>query len=194
MPGLLRVAVALVVIAFVSTFCSASVVHRGDDSSMRGEYEVKAAFLFNFAKFVEWPVEAFESSESPLVIGVLGKDPFGSILDRTVSGKKVRGRKCDVMRCKDVRDALFCHVLFVGESEQSRVAQVLQELQGTNVLMVGEMDKFIQSGGTIRFRMIENRVRFEINPAAAERNQLRMSSKLMKLAEAPPDNDVQSAD
>jgi hypothetical protein len=145
------------------------------------EYEVKAAFLYNFAKFTEWPVE--EEGEDPIVIGVLGEDPFGELLDNTVRGKLVRGRTLQIKRFDKLSEDLKgCHILFIGVSESNRIARALKYLEGARVLTVGESRTFCSVGGSINFVLDRRRVRFEISVAAAERAGLKLSSKLLKLA------------
>lgn len=146
------------------------------------EYEVKAAFLYNFGKFVEWPSAAFPNTGEYLVIGVLGENPFGTILDEAISGKTIQGKKLVVKRFTRVKDALNCHILFISSSEESRLTEILTTLANTSVLTVGEMQEFARRGGMIRFRMENNKVRFEINLAATERAGLTVRSQLLKLA------------
>ncbi|OGG52063.1 MAG: hypothetical protein A3F84_18365 [Candidatus Handelsmanbacteria bacterium RIFCSPLOWO2_12_FULL_64_10] len=153
------------------------------------EYQVKAAFLYNFAKFVEWPTEAFQDATSPFVIGVLGNDPFEGALDQTVRGKKVNGRAMAVRRLKE--EALGgCHILFISASEKRPLWQILGCLKGSSVLTVGEMESFTQAGGIVNFVMKEGRVRFEINADGAERARLRVSSKLLALAKVVRDGKI----
>lgn len=146
------------------------------------EYEVKAAFLYNFARFVEWPAETFRDAGQPFVVAVLGRDPFGPVLDQTLSGKTVLGRRIEVKRGDRVEDVRGAHIVFVSASERARVPSILKSLKGQGVLTVGDMDGFAERGGTINFVLRGNKVRFEINPANAEESRLRMSSQLLKLA------------
>ncbi|MDX2032042.1 MAG: YfiR family protein, partial [Blastocatellia bacterium] len=129
----------------------------------RDEYQVKAAFLFNFAKFVEWPGEAFPDGGAPLVIGIVGSDPFGATLDQTVSNKSVNNRQLSIRRLKWGQNLRSCHILFVSSSERRRMGQIVESLKGASVLTVGEMEQFNQQGGIINFLMEENKVGFEIN-------------------------------
>jgi hypothetical protein len=147
-----------------------------------GEYQVKAAFLYNFAKFVEWPVSAFPNETAPFVIGVLGEDPFGKELDRITEGRIVQGRSIIVRRFQDTSDLAACQILFICSSERPRLKDIFKALERANVLTVGEMDGFAQSGGGINFFLLENKIRFEINTAAAELSGLKVSSKLLSLA------------
>ena len=146
------------------------------------EYQVKAAFLYNFAKFVEWPGDATEGGGPALIIGVLGDDPFGPALDDTVSGKSVNGRGLEVKRFSQIGDLEPCQVLFVGTSMMPRLPEILSRVRGSPVLTIGEADKFAQDGGIVRLVTENNKVRFEINVDAAERAGLRISSKLLALA------------
>jgi hypothetical protein len=144
------------------------------------EYQVKAAFLYNFAKFVEWPAGA--GVDAPLVIGVLGKDPFGSQIDRAVEGKTVNGRRLMIKRFSSLEAYEYCHILFVSSSERSNLPQIIAAVRNSSVLTVSETERFAHIGGIINFVTIENRIRFEINQAAAERAGLKISSKLLSLA------------
>jgi hypothetical protein len=148
----------------------------------RDEYQVKAAFLFNFAKFVEWPGDAFPDGGAPLVIGVVGNDSFGATLEQTVSSKNVNNRQLSIRRLKWGQNLKGCHILFVSSSERRRAGQIVESLKGASVLTVGEMDQFNQQGGIINFLMEENKVGFEINASAAEQSRLKISSKLLALA------------
>lgn len=145
------------------------------------EYEVKAAFLYNFARFVEWPPDAIGPAPAPFVIGVLGADPFGDTLDRTMAGKAVGGHPVQVRRLDDPEAARQVHILFVSSSERDRLRTIVKSA-GRSTLIVGETSDFARSGGMIGFRVDDRRVRFEINPARAEEAHLKVSSQLLKLA------------
>ena len=147
------------------------------------EYQIKAAFLFNFAKFVEWPAQAFKSADSPIEICVLGPDPFGSSLDKAVEGKAVGNRRFVIREVRDAPQAGECHILFVSAAGWAQSRAVLRDIKKCCVLTVGETGEFIAGGGMINLRLEEARVRMEINPDAAERAGLRISSKLLSLAE-----------
>lgn len=146
------------------------------------EYQVKAAFLFNFAQFVEWPPAAFPNSGTPICIGILGEDPFGTALDETVRGEIVQNRKLIVQRSRRVEDLKDCQLIFISKSETARVAGILADLDPIPVVTVSEMEGFAQRGGIINLYLAGNKVRFEINPAAARRKGLKISSELLKLA------------
>lgn len=145
------------------------------------EHEVKAAYLFNFTKFVMWPPEAFADG-SPIRLCVFGQDPFGKTLDRLVQGESLEGRELTVVRPDRIQELKSCHVLFISRSERGRLNEILADLRGTSVLTVGETDGFLQRGGLINFIRQGGKVRFEINEKAAERAPLKISSKLLRLA------------
>jgi hypothetical protein len=150
------------------------------------EYELKAAFLYNFVKFVEWPPDAFAGPRSPLTICVYGDDPFGSSLDEAVRGESLGERSLLVQRPAALGELRDCKVLFVSPSERQRMPEVLSEVGGAPVLTVGDTDGFLRAGGIINFVLEENKVRFLINQDAAERSRLRISSKLLRLAKGSP--------
>jgi hypothetical protein len=149
-----------------------------------GEYEVKAAFIYNFAKFIEWPSNASPSPSEPMVIGILGRDPFGGEIDRAVAGKTVNGRRLVIKRFPALESYEYCHILFVSSSERNNLSRILATVANSGVLTVSETERFAQIGGIINFTTVENRIRFEINQAAAERAGLKISSKLLSLGRA----------
>lgn len=150
------------------------------------EYELKAAFLYNFVKFVDWPQDAFAGPRSPLTICVYGDDPFGSSLDGAVHGESLGERSLLVQRPAVLEELRDCRVLFVSRSERQRLPEVLSEVEGAPVLTVSDTDGFLRAGGIINFVLEDNKVRFLINQDAAERSRLRISSKLLRLAKGSP--------
>jgi len=144
-----------------------------------GEYEVKAAFLYNFAKFVEWPVLP---NGAPFRVCVAGADPFGPTLENAVRGRVLDGRRLEVRRPKRVAEAVICQILFIGSMDRARLDELLTQVRDRPVLTVGEGHQFSQSGGMVVFRIENQRVRFEINREAADRAQLKLSSRLLSLA------------
>ena len=151
------------------------------------EYDLKAAFLYNFVRFVDWPQDAFAGERTPLTICVLGEDPFGPSLDAVVRGEQVGERGMVIQRTGGLDDLGACHVLFVSRSERKRLAKVLARVQGQPVLTVADMEGFLRAGGVINFVQEDSRIRFLINTEAAERGGLRISSKLLRLAMAGSD-------
>jgi uncharacterized protein DUF4154 len=146
------------------------------------EYQVKAAYLFNFLKFVEWPEDAFSDALAPFVIGVVGEDPFGNSLPQVVIGKTVQGRDLVIRVFHAGEDLRSAHILFISASEKKRLPVILSPLRGSSVLTVADMEGFAESGGMIQFVSENNRVRFAINADSARRARLRISSKLLSLA------------
>jgi hypothetical protein len=164
---------ALIVIALCPCACE------GDQPS---EYQLKAAFLFNFAKFIDWPPGAFSNPGSPFVLCILGEAPFGADLDDSLHGKTIAGHSIAVRRRPTETAARACQILFVSQSQSGRISEILQGLHGTNVLVVGESDGFASGGGAIEFVLQQDHVRFRINPDAVARAGLTISSKLLALA------------
>ena len=146
------------------------------------EYQLKAVFLFNFAKFVEWPASAHATKDSPIVLGIVGEDPFGAVLDNAVKGEKLGGRPLEVRRFKEIGEVTGCHLLFISNSLKDQAGDLLKILQGRPVLTVSETPGFAERGGVINFVMADNKVRFEINPQTAAQQSLKVSSKLLQLA------------
>jgi hypothetical protein len=146
------------------------------------QYEIKAAYLFNFAKFVEWPASVYKNANSPIRIGILGEDPFRDILNPILNGKKVNGRSFEVSRSDNLEDLRSCHILFVSDSEKQRAKELLTFSRNLPVLTVGEMEGFVGSGGIVNFYIDERRVRIEINPEAAAKARLKVNSKLLQIA------------
>ncbi len=146
------------------------------------EYEVKAAFLYNFAKFVEWPATALPEKKQPFIIGILGEDPFGDRLDRIVAGKQIQSHSIGIKRSKRVEELTACQIVFISDFAKGRLSPVLDVLHKKNILTVSDMEQFAELGGDIQFVISERRVRFVINAAAAQRAGLKLSSKLLALA------------
>ncbi|HEV2386613.1 MAG TPA: YfiR family protein [Candidatus Acidoferrales bacterium] len=146
------------------------------------EYQVKAAFLYNFAKFVQWPPSAFEGPSAPLVICVAGENPFGTLLNEMITGKTINGHPLEVENRSETGDLRSCNVLFVGAAQTKRLPKILEILKDSSVLTVGEADGFAGQGGVVNFYLEQDRVRFEINVSAAARSRLKISSKLLALA------------
>jgi hypothetical protein len=148
--------------------------------------EVQAVFLFNFAQFVDWPAEAFPDPQEPLVIGILGKDPFGSFLDETVRGETIRGRAFRIDRYRRLDEVKGCHILFVSRSENKRLKDILAALKNRPVLTVSNGDDLDQPGGIIRFILEEKKVGLSIDLEAAQAARLTFSSKLLRSAAITP--------
>ncbi|HWD90756.1 MAG TPA: YfiR family protein [Verrucomicrobiae bacterium] len=146
------------------------------------EYQIKAAFLFNFAKFVDWPPGAFSATNSPIIIGVFGKNVFGKDLENTIRDKTVNNRRFQFITVASAAEGLKCHILFISPSEKDNLKKILDGLHNASVLTVSETDQFINAGGMINFVIEDNKIRFQISDDAAKKAGLRISSKLLSLA------------
>jgi hypothetical protein len=172
-----RILSLLVLLCAAFDLCAQVTIPRFD------EYQVKAAFLYNFAKFVEWPPGTFANPADPIGICIAGANPFGSTLESMVQGKKIGDRAFTVRRIADTQEAAGCQVLFIGSTEWKRVRSLLEALKGAAILTVGETDDFTAAGGMIAFQIAGPRVRIQIDIEMAERSRLKISSKLLSLAE-----------
>jgi len=146
------------------------------------EYQIKAAFLYNFVKFVDWPPQSFATPSSPIVIGVLGENVFGDNLEQAVHDKIINNHPLQYKKFDSVAEATNCQVLFISASEKNRFPQILDTLRGRSILTVSESDRFIAAGGIINFVIVNNRVRFQINNESARKAGLTISSDLLNLA------------
>jgi hypothetical protein len=169
-----RVAIAAVLVIVAGwTEC------RGQSAS---ENEIKAAFVYNFARFVDWPPESFADAGSPLVVGVVGGDPIGAVLDKALTGKSANGRALTVRRVAIGAEMKACHIVFVCASETGKMQQISEALRGASTVTVADWDRFIERGGMIQLTRENNRVGLLINVGLAERSRLKVSSKLLSLA------------
>ncbi len=148
-----------------------------------GEYQVKAVFLFNFGQFVEWPAHAYGSASAPFVIGVIGEDPFGKILDEVVRGESLGQHPLVVKRFKSTNDIADCNILFISRNESARLPEIMAAVRGKNILTVTDIAGAERHGAIIVLFNENNRIRMRINLAAARESQLTISSKLLRPAE-----------
>lgn len=148
------------------------------------EYQVKAAYLFNFGRFVKWPTTPTAGKDDSFTVCVLGQDPFGPILDSTLAGEDLDGKRVAARRISKPQDAGACRILFISSEEGNRLKEILSALDEEGVLTVSDMPDFSRRGGMIQFVMDGNRVRFEINLASAQNARLTLSSELLKVAAA----------
>jgi hypothetical protein len=158
---------------------------QGLDNSDSSEYLIKAGYIYNFAKLIDWPSKAFPQPDSPIVIGILGEDPFGPIMDRIVADKKINGRTIVVKRLKwtkDLKSVKDCNILFVSSSEKEHFESVLGGMKGLPILTIGDAPGFARRGGIMNFILEDNKVRFEVNVEAAKDADLTISSRLLTLA------------
>ena len=168
----------------VAILCAVIAVARADEAVTK-EYQLKAAFLYNFTKFVEWPALSFASADSPIVIGIYRSNPFGGELEKIVSGRKVNGHKIVVAQVPSPAAGRQTHILFVGAAQDSKLNEVKGALNGTAVLTVGESEAFARQGGMVTFSLKNDSLRFSINNDSAQKAGLKISSQLQKLALRP---------
>jgi len=176
---LLRLGAEFVVLAvFVSVILGGTTL-QGQNSNPT-EYQVKAVYLYNFGKFVEWPSTA--KPANVFGICVLGQDPFGTTFDTTIAGESVNTKKVVIQRITTLQEAGSCHILFISSSEEKRLKEILTTLNEASILTVSDMPQFVRRGGMIQFVTTGNKVRFEVNLTSAERTGLSLSSQLLKVA------------
>jgi hypothetical protein len=153
------------------------------DSPAASEAQVKAVFLFNFAKYVEWPAAAFPNATAPITIGVMGTNPFGDNLEHVVEGKAINGRPFVIKHYAADSEVSGCQILFIGHSEASRMGAILAKASALPILTVGEDEAFARNGGIIDFVLKNGNVRLEIDLAAAKKAGLTISSRLLAVAD-----------
>ncbi len=170
-------------VVFVSiTMAFAQFMQSPQKRTASDESEVKAVFLFNFAQFVDWPPSKLPA-DSAIVIGVLGKDPFGKYLDETVANETVNGHPLKVERYSTIQRIGNCHILFINPSRTIRVVDVLKKLGDKNILTVSDEANFAKQGGMIHFINENNRIKLMVNLGSVRESQISISSKLLSLAE-----------
>ena len=151
------------------------------DVDQAGEYQVKAAYLYHFAKFIEWPSDAAGSASQTLTVCVVGNSPFGRSF-ASISGKTVRGRRVAITYIRRIEELEACDILFVSVSEKAKLGQILAAVASRPILTISDIKRFVSAGGMIGFVSLNDKVRFEINQRAAQRSGLRISAQLLKLA------------
>jgi hypothetical protein len=168
--------------ALLASCCWLLVLVNPARAEVSREYQLKAAFLYNFTRFVEWPPQRFPERTSPIVIGVLGGNPFGEELTAVVEGRNVNGRKIEVRSLKPDADLSAVHILFFPAGETGRCAEIIEAAHRTGTLTVGESQPFATAGGIITFTLEGDRLRFAVNAQAVDRAGLKLSAQLLKLA------------
>jgi hypothetical protein len=155
----------------------------GTKANAQVQAQVKAVFLFNFTQFVVWPMEVYQAADDPLIIGILGEDPFGRALDEAVRGEKIGTHALALRRYRRVEEIEGCHILYISRSEEARLESIFARLKGRTILTVGDSEGFARRGGMIRFVIENNKVRMRINVEEATAVGLTISSKLLRPAE-----------
>jgi hypothetical protein len=195
-----RLIIAVLILLVVPTIPQA----RADNTSSR-EYQVKAAFLYSFINFVDWPEEKLHESSNQIIIGIIGNDPFGNAFE-PIKDKQVKGMNAVIKRFKtfkelnqsseEIENIKKCHLLYICPSEKDEIQKIINLVMNHNVLTVGDMKSFLESGGIINFLMEDKKIHFEINNDAAEQAELKIRSKLLRLAKRviqnQPSNDGKS--
>lgn len=194
----MRIKVYILVVLVLALFVMPIAAQAKEQSAQSREYQIKAAFLYNFIKFVDWPKEKIGDSNQPIIIGLIGEDPFGDVFE-PIKDKKVKGRSVVIKRFKSFEElkkssgednpesgrkieALTkCHLLFIC-AEEKNFKEIINSVKDHSVLTVGEVKGFLESGGIINFLMEEKKIRFEVNIVAAKRAKLEIRSKLLRLA------------
>ncbi|HEY3663748.1 MAG TPA: YfiR family protein [Chthoniobacterales bacterium] len=148
-----------------------------------GEYSLKAVFLYNFVRFVDWPESAFTSPNDPFVIGIVGSDPFGALLYEAIAGETYHGRPITVVHFATPRDIRHCHLLFVSQGNRNHYDAILEQASGQGLLTVGETESFLDRGGMIALTTEQSRVHVRINGTALRNSALGVSSKLLQVAQ-----------
>jgi hypothetical protein len=195
----MRSKVYIIVVLALMLFATPIATTARNHTEKSREYQIKAAFLYNFIKFVDWPEEKLDDITDTITIGIIGKDPFGNAFE-PIKNKKVQERKVAVKRFKPFEalkksgtddkteqkqqiDALRkCHLLFISSSEKDKLAEIIEALKGSSVLTIGETADFLETGGMINLLMEAKKVRFEINIPAAQQEKIKIRSKLLRLA------------
>jgi uncharacterized protein DUF4154 len=178
MPFLKKITYIRFIILFVFGnvfFTSAQIATR--------EYQVKAAFVFNFTQFVEWPSQSFSTPQSPAVIGILGNDPFGTYLEETITGETLNKHPLSIKHFTDVDDVTNCEVLFINISDKNKLQVIIEKLKGKNILTISDVNAFTKLGGMVRLYTKDDKINIQINLEAVKEENLIISSKLLKLAE-----------
>jgi YfiR/HmsC-like len=173
--------------AFVGLLSLVVVIATRGQGNPPVEYQVKAAFLFNFAKFVEWPTDTFQGEETPITLCVFRQDPFGGALDEIIRGKVINYRAVVSRRINELSDLRSCQLVFISSVEDKHLSEVIGSLKGTSALLVGEGEGFAERGGGIQLFQEDSKLRFAINVDSIQRARLTVSSKLLALAKVVHD-------
>ena len=169
------------VLILAGVLCAASTDARAQSAASK-EYQIKAACLLNFIQFIEWPPAAFAEPAAPVIVGVLGEDPFGDALEQTFQDELIQGRPVVVRRSRQIDDLKNCHLVFIARSEKDHLMEILKTLSSSSIVTVSETEGFAQSGGIINFYLDSGKIRFEVNADAAQHGGLKVGSQLLKRA------------
>lgn len=152
-------------------------------TSTTREYQIKAAFVFNFTQFVEWPAQSFSTPQSPAVIGIIGKDPFGNYLEETIAGETINKHPLVIQHFNTVEEVTNCHILFVNINDKAKLQSIIEKLKGKSILTISDNNSFTKLGGMIRLYTRDDKINIQVNLEETKAGNLTISSKLLKLAE-----------
>lgn len=176
LPSRIRRFVASTLIALVFTLPTVA------DVQADQEVDLQAEFISKFPRYVEWPAERFESPDSPIVVGILGPNPYGEALDAALAGATAHGRNYEVRSLDTVEEAKVVHILIVGETDRAKLRDVAQELKGLPIVTIAPTFRFSKAGGIVGMEMYKNKVAFEINNKSAKQANLKIRSRVLQLA------------
>lgn len=176
------VVAGLLSIALLASLSTPGSAAGGENGPRQPEYLIKAAYLYNFALFVEWPDDAFADLDAPFVVGILEPDPFGWAIDKTVEGKRINSRRIVVERLQSTQDLRHCHILFVSGADGAVAADLTKRLGSLPILIVDDAPKGAEPSGTVTFTVKDDKVGFEIDLQAAKRTRLKIGSRILSLA------------
>ena len=179
--GLFAVAPKIIIFLMAALLGALAVSSRAGEVAP-SEAQLKAAFLLNFPKYVDWPASAFSQSDSPIIVGIFGDDPVAAEFATMSAGKAVEGRPIQLLRVTTADQCRGCHVLFIHAGEDRKLPEILSALRGANILTVGESDEFLNQGGMINLARHDRRIQLEVNLDATRQTELKISSKLLALA------------
>ncbi len=184
----------MICVILMSVLCSMNSTAQMGFTIYPSENQVKIKYLYNFARFVDWPDTVFPDPDTPITIGVIGEDPFGIDLNKTVEGKHIDGREFRIERFDCVENIEHCHILFLGMCSSNERHHILDQLNGVPILTVGDTDRFALDGGMINFIDVDQNVRFEINHEAAKRSGLILSPRILKMAKIVQSDGTETGD
>jgi hypothetical protein len=184
--GFLRITRIVVIGILATAMVASGASPEPTQSQTKSEYALKAVFLYNFCRFIEWPKSEFASPTDPIIIAVIGEDPFGPLLEEAVRRETVRGHPIKIERLRKPESIGHCHLLFISQSEVGRMDAILAAVTGKSVVTVGETDAFLDQGGMIALTAERNRIGLHINPLLLRAANLDVSSKLLRVAQVKP--------
>ena len=157
--------------------------HVFGQTATASEYQIKAVFIYNFTHFVNWPERAFDSQYDSFVIGIIGNDPIARYVETAIANERVGSHVLRFERYNSIKEIDKCHILYVASKDPDEIKEILKSVEGKNILTVGDTPNFVRWGGMIRFYTEEGRIRLQINNTIAKEEELKISSKLLRVAQ-----------